>query len=63
MKRIDAHTHRCMVCNAVFWSRSDEEPRVLIKAHSGQPVVRVISVGREEVHRCTLTHRPRAARQ
>jgi hypothetical protein len=63
MRRIDAHTHRCKVCNAVFWSRSDAEPRALIKSHSGQPVVRVISVGGEEVHSCTLADRPRAVRR
>jgi len=62
MKRIDAHTHRCKVCNAVFWSKSEAVPLAVIKTYSGQPTVRVISVGGEEVHRCAIGKAPRSVR-
>jgi hypothetical protein len=52
LRRDDRYT--CAHCGAVLNLRLDATPKVTIKGASGKPTVRVLSVGREEVHRCEM---------
>jgi hypothetical protein len=44
--------YECALCGAELDVPFDATPKVTIKAASGQPNVRVLSIGRKEIHRC-----------
>jgi hypothetical protein len=47
--------YECAQCGAVLDVPLDDTPNVMIHAASGQPTMRVISVGYTELHRCEIT--------
>ena len=44
----------CRQCGAVLDVPTDRDPKVVIKAASGKPNVRVLMLGDTEVHRCEI---------
>jgi hypothetical protein len=50
--RNDRYT--CAHCGAVLDLPLDASPKVMIKAASGKPTVRVLSIKGDEIHRCEM---------
>jgi hypothetical protein len=50
--RVQDGRYVCALCGAVLDLPMEATPKVMIKAASGQPTWRVLSVGRKEIHRC-----------
>ena len=44
----------CTLCGAELDISADEHPLALIRASSGEPNMRVISLGGNEIHACPL---------
>jgi hypothetical protein len=45
----------CALCGAALDIPEGVTPTITIHAASGRPNIRVISIGREEIHRCQIT--------
>jgi hypothetical protein len=52
--RLENGKYLCTLCGALLDIPTDRAPLVLIKAASGQPNVRAITLAGEELHRCRL---------
>ena len=52
--------YECAFCGAVLDIPRGEEPRVVVHAASGEPNVRVVNRGGEEIHRCAIRDRDHA---
>jgi len=52
MKRLTSGRYQCAVCGADLDVPADATPKVMIKAGSGKPTVRLLSIGGKEIHRC-----------
>jgi hypothetical protein len=52
MKRLTSDRYQCAVCGADIAIPADATPKVMIKAGSGKPTVRLLSIGGKEIHRC-----------
>jgi hypothetical protein len=55
--RFEGGRYICAQCGAVLDIAVTTRPQISIRAASGKPNVRIISVNRDEIHRCTLPER------
>jgi hypothetical protein len=62
MKRIGPDTYVCTLCNTTVEVSGEERPVVVIRADSGQPNIRVVTVQDVEVHRCIVADAPQSVR-
>jgi hypothetical protein len=62
MRRIKDGTYCCAVCGAPL-GVSEYDTVTTIVGQSGKPNVRVLSVDREEIHRCAIGHNERLPRR
>ena len=56
MRLVDGR-YECAQCGVVLDIDPESQPTVVVHAASGQPNMRVISVGGHEVHRCEVRDR------
>jgi hypothetical protein len=50
--RVHDGKYECAWCEAVLDAELDTKPTATIISERGKPTVRVLRVGREEIHRC-----------
>ena len=50
--------YQCAHCGAILDIGPDDEPRVSIRAASGQPNVRALMLGSKEIHACEIASLP-----
>jgi hypothetical protein len=63
MKKVGPDTYVCTLCNTTVAVSGEARPVVVMRADSGQPNIRVVSVEDVEVHRCVIPDNPRPARR